>query len=1357
MNAEQEHIEELVRFEQRLRESPLQPQIDPEHGELQQLKQCVSLLECYRRNRNGGQPYRSDAGSSSGPSRPTQIGRYHLLRELGGGASGIVCLAEDPQIGRQVALKILRPEALFFPEMRTRFLREANAAGQLRHSHIAEVLDVGEHQGVLYIASVYYAGDSLDKQIAERGPLPPRVAAEAVRQIAEAANHAHSHGIIHRDIKPSNVLLEAANPADSVVGKADDLRLRLADFGLAAFLEVDEAACHNDRTRSDLTRTGLAMGTGAYMAPEQAEGRRHDVGIHSDVWAIGMVLHELLTGSVVCPGGNFAAMLRKIEAGQWRPFENSTSRAIPIDLRTIVLKALAPIPADRYQTAKALSDDLQRFLRHEPVTARRQNLARRSVYWLRLNRWPAIIAACVGIFLLTLYINSRRSASLIAKAQRATEQLLFVADMRLAQAAIQASAVEEAERLLQRHRPVRESGHDKDSAANSFVWSHLNRSLQRAEAILNAPDNVFQMAIERIPGSHCFVSGCDDGRLATWLPASSKVCRTFNGHATTVRDVRSSLDGSRIASAADDGKVLLWKVLPDRSIDGVSAARTPSPEPADLMCVANWQAHDERATCVSFSPACSVLASGGSDQFVRVWDVQTQELLFEHNSRDGTVEDVLFVGDRLFALTFHTLQVFRWPDQDFSQSPEMEVLDERIDSQHINYLSLAVTSDQTRLAIGSQQGPIRIMGIDGMQLTLLGTLAGHTGNVYDLEFSDSGDFLVSVSKDASVRRWNCTDGKLLETIRGHDARVYGVALSEEENAIVSCSKDGTVRYWPLLGSATEVQEFGGRVGTSGFDSQKETGIVLEKSLAGANAFELRSGASDRLPFAFIGAASPKLTRSGEYYVLAGAQILTDAREKAVPVQQKLDVDGDGFVERVAFLADLETCCFQRPVEPDGWGLPSIYDSRDRSQWLRVNDSLVSCDGISVSKFNSKGERQRLLSGGTDRELQLLAAASLGDFDELDVAVYRESTHAIEYHRQSSVDASLAQIAELGWLHPGKPLFGCVGDFNSDQVIELALVPQSADRIQICELRDGSLEPAYESPIEAAADGRLLALKTRDDVSTELVYADRDKILVWVWTDGAYRSRVVQNLDELPLAANPAANVLVCNTETHEVAAAIHSFGSVVHATAFSSDGQLLAVATSDLRIRVWDWRRGRLIATLDSIDRVDDALAFDPTGTKLCCGAHDNILVFDLNSRQISHRLSGHDNTIRLLLGLPFASNGTNPDTRDTKAVGALVSLSNDLSVCLWDLGSGVQIARLSGHKSRPITAAVLDSEQLLATGGESGEVILWDLKTLQPILFLDARCRLVWIGFKGNHELVAVGNTDQNGQAVTRVLRWKS
>jgi tetratricopeptide (TPR) repeat protein len=320
---------------------------------------------------------------------PVRLGRFEVRRELGRGAFGRVFLAYDPELRREVALKVPRPEILPISELRGRFQREARAAAGLDHPNVVPVYETGEVGPICYIASAYCPGVTLAAWLRERTEsVPAELAARLMVPLAEAVAHAHSRGVLHRDLKPSNVLLEAsAGPGTEGL----EFVPRVTDFGLAK-LSAEETL--------NLTQSGVVLGTPSYMAPEQAGSKSKDISPATDVYALGAILYELLTGRPPFVAESMLDMLEQVRSRE--PTSPRRLRPqIPRDLETICLKCLQKEPGNRYVSARQLADDLRRFVEDRPIRARRPTLAQHLRRWLR-RYTLAIVTGLVAAALLLL-------------------------------------------------------------------------------------------------------------------------------------------------------------------------------------------------------------------------------------------------------------------------------------------------------------------------------------------------------------------------------------------------------------------------------------------------------------------------------------------------------------------------------------------------------------------------------------------------------------------------------------------------------------------------------------------------------------------------------------------------------------------------------------------------------------------------------------------------------------------------------------------------------------------------------------------------------------------------------------------
>jgi eukaryotic-like serine/threonine-protein kinase len=459
LQAVQEYLDELERGRR-----PQRPDFLRRYADIADpLARCLDGLELVHQAASGEPASRAGAKQSSALSSPDlpvdPLGDFRIVREIGRGGMGIVYEAVQLSLGRRVALKVLPFAAAFDAKQLQRFHNEAHAAAQLHHTNIVPVYAVGCERGVHFYAMQLIEGQSLAvviqqlRQQAEheedetggRRAFPPqelitnqlttsypplsppaeamvgmetisplsralsthrsqkqqeffRAAARFIVQAAEALEHAHQFGIVHRDIKPANLLVDVHG------------RLWITDFGLAQF--------HTD---AGLTQTGDIVGTLRYMSPEQASGQRVLLDHRTDIYALGATLYELATLEPIFPGQNRQELLHRIINDEPRP-PRALDDTVPVELETIILKAISKSPSDRYASALDLADDLRRYLEDKPILAKRPSLVERVRKWSR--RHPEWVAAGVFLLLLSvagLLISNRMIAAEKARTAKALE------------------------------------------------------------------------------------------------------------------------------------------------------------------------------------------------------------------------------------------------------------------------------------------------------------------------------------------------------------------------------------------------------------------------------------------------------------------------------------------------------------------------------------------------------------------------------------------------------------------------------------------------------------------------------------------------------------------------------------------------------------------------------------------------------------------------------------------------------------------------------------------------------------------------------------------------------------------------
>jgi serine/threonine protein kinase len=308
-----------------------------------------------------------------------ELGDYELLEEVGRGGQGVVFRARQKSLNRTVALKVISLGQWASEAHLKRFRREAEAAASLDHPSIVPIYEVGERDGSCYFSMKFIEGGQLD-EVVRRAPMSIRQAAELIAKVARTVHYAHEHGILHRDIKPGNILLDAKGEP------------HLTDFGLARLVE----------TESTVTRTLEVLGTPSYMAPEQAAAKNTELSSATDVYGLGAVLYQLLTGHPPFAGGTTYETIKLLIDTETRP-PRSLNPKIDRELSTICLKCLEKDPQRRYPSALALAEDLEHWLKHEPIQAKPSGFFTHTRKWVQ--RKPAIAALITSLVALVAAIG----------------------------------------------------------------------------------------------------------------------------------------------------------------------------------------------------------------------------------------------------------------------------------------------------------------------------------------------------------------------------------------------------------------------------------------------------------------------------------------------------------------------------------------------------------------------------------------------------------------------------------------------------------------------------------------------------------------------------------------------------------------------------------------------------------------------------------------------------------------------------------------------------------------------------------------------------------------------------------------
>ncbi len=738
------------------------------------------------------------------------IGGYKLLSILGEGGFGMVYLAEQQHpIKRLVALKVIKP-GMDTKQVIARFETERQALAMLDHPHIAQVFDAGATEaGRPYFAMEYVKGIPIT-EYCDRYKLGTQERLRLFLPLCQAIQHAHHKGIIHRDIKPSNALVMLHD--DKPVAK-------IIDFGVAK-------ALHQRLTeRTLVTEQGQFIGTPEYMSPEQAELTGLDVDTRTDIYSLGVLLYELLTGCtpfdsqdlrskgyaemqrIICdqdpvkPSTKLTTLGGKLEdiAKRRSATTDQLRKAVRGDLDWIVMKAMEKDRTRRYETASGLAQDLERHLNNEPVLARPPSTLYRFQKLVRRNKGVFAAAAAVAVVLVLGALVSTWQAVRATQARRAetrlrheaetaradeadqrqkAEALAYASDMSLAQQALAVNDLGRARRLLEAHRP-----HPGQADLRGWEWRYLWQEC-RSDAL---------------------------GELCRYPPSAHSVAFSPDGKTLAVTGmIRQFVD--------------IWDVPGRRRI----ASLVPN-----------------EGFAVVFSPQGNLLAAGVGSQ-IRLWRTDTWDSV-DPLTLGGRIYDLKFSSDgRWLAALSDPGEATVWAVDQWTVLRRIPGLETQVGNRHTGRLDLSpdskvlVIGDAARrlqavnLATGDRifdipeahpepitavawspngsliasgsgftTGAIRLS--DATSGRLLGYLEGHTSWICQLVFSNDGRRLYSASGDQTIRIWDIEQRRCVATLRGSQDEFYGLALSPDGATLASACKDGVVSFWDALPRPEEEQ------------------------------------------------------------------------------------------------------------------------------------------------------------------------------------------------------------------------------------------------------------------------------------------------------------------------------------------------------------------------------------------------------------------------------------------------------------------------------------------------------------------------------------------------------------------------
>lgn len=769
----------LADFDDRLKNgsaemSPLEPPTDlppSAQGAWERARACLGRLEQVW-PRKSVIPAAVPPNMVSPGGVQQKLGRFEIRRELGHGGFGTVYLAYDPQLERDVALKVPHARVYADPDLQVRFDREARMAAGLDHPHIVPVFEAGVVDSVGYIVLAYCPGITLYDWLRRRvDPLPGPEIAEFIATLANAIQHAHEQSVIHRDLKPANVLLGGRDADDaehsSPFPSLASFTPKITDFGLAKQLDSDYTHTH----------TGSIAGTPCYMAPEQTGAYAGHVGPATDVYSLGAILYELLTGRAPFLGESVLDTLEQVRYQD--PIAPRRLRpGVPRDLEIICLKCLEKDPHRRYGSAKCLEDDLRRYQAGQSIAARPTGHITQVAKWAR--RRPAaaaLIVVSAGALLVLagsdLHVREKNRQTQRALAREievrgqladtlASERLArYYHQIRLANAALADSNVRQAENYLRACLPA-----PGEPDHRGWEWDYL-QSLTHGEQLWFRQHrrSIYDVALSA-DGTRC-LSISDDGEGKCWDTDSGQLLWTFSTGNQT-RGTQGTLAFSPTGMLVATGELARDMTELRHADDGQLLHQLPG------------------CHCRFNSDGCEVATIDEPPTRVRVFHTLTGKEIRSFALDDSISAAVVIHKEVTCVATVasdFTIHIRRFPENSqfllrgLSASPASP---------------LAISSEATTIACGSHDGTLRIWDLsDGR---VLAEVAAHPGMIAALQYSPDGQHVVTTGALGAIRIWNLR-GRLLRELPGHGYFVNALAYNGDGRRLASAGADASVKVW----------------------------------------------------------------------------------------------------------------------------------------------------------------------------------------------------------------------------------------------------------------------------------------------------------------------------------------------------------------------------------------------------------------------------------------------------------------------------------------------------------------------------------------------------------------------------------